>query len=84
MLGLVEEHKRRIPASFDDPGILRIQGKAKDDSNVTDLVTALKKTQKFGSLTIDRIDSKPGGTSVYRKDFTINAVLAGVDPKKKT
>ncbi|HUR39124.1 MAG TPA: pilus assembly protein PilM, partial [Planctomycetota bacterium] len=35
-----------VNASFEDPGLLRLQGKARDDGNVTDFVTALKKTGK--------------------------------------
>lgn len=71
-----------VTASFEDPGVIRLQGKAKDDVNVTDLVKALTKTGKFGVISIDRIDSKPT-TDYYKKDFTVNAYVAGVDPKKK-
>jgi len=72
-----------VTASFEDPGVIRLQGKAKDDVNVTDLVTSLKKTQKFGNILIDRIDSNKGESPLYKKDFTINAWVAGYDPKKK-
>jgi hypothetical protein len=72
-----------VTASFEDPGIIRITGKARDDTNVTEFVTALKKTQKFGSIAIDRIDLNKGEKPDYKKDFTVNAWLAGVDPKKK-
>ena len=72
-----------VSASFEDPGVIRLTGKARDDTNVTDFVTALKKTQKFGSIAIDRIDSNKGEKAEYKKDFTINAVVAGYDPKKK-
>jgi hypothetical protein len=73
-----------VSASFEDPGVIRLQGKAKDDANVTDLVKALTKTGKFGLISIDRIDSSKGAsTEYYKKDFTVNAYVAGVDPKKK-
>jgi hypothetical protein len=72
-----------VSASFEDPGIIRLQGKARDDTNVTDFVTALKKTQKFGNIAIDRIDLNKGEKPEYKKDFAVNAWLAGVDPKKK-
>jgi hypothetical protein len=72
-----------VSASFEDPGLIRLQGKARDDTNVTELVTALKKTQKFGNIAIDRIDIYKGEKPDYKKDFTVNAWLAGVDPKKK-
>ncbi len=71
-----------VNASFDDPGLIRLQGKARDDGNVTDFVTALKKTGKFGNIAIERVDSSKSD-SVYRKDFTINAQLLGIDLKKK-
>ncbi len=72
-----------VSASFDDPGIIRIQGKAKDDINVTDLVSALTKTKKFGTVSPDRIDTNKGEKPDYKRDFTITAVVAGYDPKKK-
>ncbi|HZE95773.1 MAG TPA: PilN domain-containing protein [Planctomycetota bacterium] len=72
-----------VNASFDDPGIIRLQGKARDDGNVTEFVTALKKTGKFGNIAIERVDTSKSESPFYRKDFTVNAQLAGVDPKKK-
>ena len=72
-----------VSASFDDPGVIRLQGKARDDVHVTDFVTALNKTKKFGTISIDRIDSNKGEKPEYKKDFTISAVVAGYDPKKK-
>ena len=50
---------------------------------MTDFVTALKNTKKFATVAIERIDLNKGEKPEYKKDFTINAVLAGVDPKKK-
>jgi Tfp pilus assembly protein PilN len=72
-----------VTASFDDPGFIRSQGKARDDNHVTDFVTALKNSKKFATVAIERIDLNKGEKPEYEKDFTINAVLAGVDPKKK-
>ena len=72
-----------VNATFDDPGFIRITGKVRDDSHVTDFVAALKKTQKFGDIKVERIDINKGGDSTYKKDFTVNAYLSGVDPKKK-
>lgn len=72
-----------VNATFDDPGVVRLQGKAKEDSHVTDFVTALKKSQKFADIKVDRIDSNKGEKPEYKKDFTVNAYLIGVDPKKK-
>ncbi|HVE42399.1 MAG TPA: pilus assembly protein PilM [Planctomycetota bacterium] len=72
-----------VSASFEDPGVIRLQGKARDDVHVTDFVTALNKTKKFGSISIDRIDSNKGEKPEYKKDFTVSAVVAGYDPKKK-
>jgi hypothetical protein len=72
-----------VTASFDDPGFIRIQGKARDDNHVTDFVTALKNSKKFATVSIERIDLNKGEKPDYKKDFTLNAVLTGVDPKKK-
>jgi hypothetical protein len=70
-------------ANFDDPGVIRLQGKAKDDVHVTDLVSALKRTNKFASISPDRIDTNKGDKPEYKREFTITAVVAGYDPKKK-
>jgi len=72
-----------LNASFEDPGLIRLQGKARDDGNVTDFVTALKKTGKFGDIKVERVDTNKSENPTYRKDFTINAQLAGIDLKKK-
>ena len=72
-----------VSASFEDPGVIRLQGKAKDRVHVTDFVTALGKTKKFGDISIDRSDPSPSDKADYKMDFTISAVVAGYDPKKK-
>ena len=72
-----------VNASFEDPGLIRLQGKARDDGNVTDFVTSLKNTGKFGEIKVERVDTNKSDSSTYRKDFTINAQLAGIDLKKK-
>jgi len=71
-----------LNASFDDPGLIRIQGKARDNTNVEDFVTALKKTGKFGNIAIERVDTGKS-EGIYRREFTVNAQLAGIDLKKK-
>ncbi|HLY75387.1 MAG TPA: PilN domain-containing protein, partial [Planctomycetota bacterium] len=71
-----------LNASFEDPGLIRLQGKARDDSSVTDLVTALKKTGKFGTIVIERVDINKSDASTYRKDFTVKAQLAGIETRK--
>src|SRR5205823_10011097 len=68
-----------VSASFDDAGVVRILGKAKDNVNVTDLVTALTKTKKFESISPERIDPNKGEKADYKMDFTISAVVAGYD-----
>ena len=71
-------------ATFDDPGFIQLKGRAREDSHVTDFVAALKKTQKFGDISVVRIDTiKNSDQPVYKKEFTINLSLAGIDPKKK-
>ena len=72
-----------VNASFEDPGLIRLQGKALDDNHVTEFVTALKKTGKFGDIKVERVDTNKSDNPSYRKDFTVNAQLAGVDLKKK-
>jgi hypothetical protein len=72
-----------VNASFEDPGVIRIQGRALDDNHVTEFVTALKKTGKFGTIAIERVDTVKSDNPNYRKEFTVNAQLSGVDVKKK-
>lgn len=72
-----------VNASFEDTGLIRLQGKARDDSSVTDFVTALKKTGKFATIAIERVDSNKSDTSTYRKDFTVKAQLAGVETNRR-
>jgi len=72
-----------LNASFEDPGVIRIQGKALDDNHVTEFVSALKKTGKFGTIAIERVDTTKSDNPSYRKDFTVNAQLAGVDTRRR-
>jgi hypothetical protein len=72
-----------VNASFEDTGLIRLQGKARDDSSVTDFVTALKKTGKFSTIAIERVDSNKSDISTYRKDFTVKAQLAGVETNRR-
>jgi uncharacterized protein YciU (UPF0263 family) len=68
-------------AVFDDAGEVRLQGKARDDKHVTELVSALKKSERFADVHIGTIN--PSDRGEYRQDFTLTARLAGSDPKKK-
>jgi Tfp pilus assembly protein PilN len=68
-------------AVTDDTGEVRLQGKARDDRHVTDFVTALQKTGRFGEVQIGTIN--PAEKGEYRQDFTVRARLAGYDRKKK-
>jgi len=72
-----------VTANFDDPGVIHLVGKAKDDSNVTDFVSALTKTGKFKNVQVPKIDSSKTVGADYKKDFTLDAHLAGFDAKKK-
>jgi len=72
-----------LNASFEDPGVIRIQGKALDDIHVTEFVSGLKKTGKFGTIAIERVDTSKSDNPSYRKDFTVNAQLVGVDTRRR-
>ncbi len=72
-----------VNASFEDPGVIRIQGKALDDNHVTEFVSGLKKTGKFGTIAIERVDTSKSDNPSYRKDFTVNAQLTGVDARRR-
>jgi hypothetical protein len=72
-----------VNASFEDPGVIRIQGKALDDNHVTEFVSGLKKTGKFGTIAIERVDTSKSDNPSYRKDFTVNAQLTGVDTRRR-
>ena len=56
-----------VNASFEDPGVLRLQGRALDDNHVTEFVTALKKTGKFANIAIERVDTGKSDNPNYRK-----------------
>lgn len=71
-----------LNASFEDPGLIRLQGKARDDSTVTDFVTSLKKTGKFGTIVIERVDINKSDPLTYHKEFTVKAQLAGIETRK--
>jgi hypothetical protein len=72
-----------VNVSFEDPGVIRLVGRALDDTHVTEFVTALKKTGKFGNIAIERVDPTKSDNPNYRKDFTVNAQLAGVDTRRR-
>lgn len=72
-----------VTATFEDPGIVRLQGKARDDKPVYELVSALEKTGLFGPLKIERIIPN-NDRGEYRHDFTVEARLAGTDGRRRT
>jgi Tfp pilus assembly protein PilN len=63
-------------ATFEDGGLLRIQGRTKSDKHVSDLVAALKKTGQFANLTTEKI-SPNTDKGDYRQDFTLTGHLTG-------
>jgi Tfp pilus assembly PilM family ATPase len=69
-------------ALFDENGVIRLQGKARDDQQVHDLDKALKKTDLFQDIILDQVRNSTDKTE-YRRDFTLTAHLRGFDPKKK-
>ncbi|HXG62030.1 MAG TPA: hypothetical protein VNO22_11675 [Planctomycetota bacterium] len=71
-----------VTATFEDPGVVRLQGKARDDKPVYELVSALEKTGLFGPIKIERIIPN-ADRGEYRHDFTIEARLAGTDGRRK-
>lgn len=68
--------------TFEDTGSVRIVGKAKDDKNIAQFVTALKGAASFRDARADN-QKYNGDKSEYRWDFTVTAQLVGFDPKKK-
>ena len=64
-------------ASFEDRGVIRLQGRTKDDKHVHALVVALKKDGLFAEVDTERIVHNQDSGS-YRKDFTIRATLRDV------
>jgi hypothetical protein len=72
-----------VNAGFEDPGVIRLQGKAKDDQHITGLVAALTKTGKFHDIVIDKINPNRAEKAEYKNDFSLTAHLTGYDPKKK-
>ena len=71
-----------VTATFEDPGVVRLQGKARDDKPVYELVSALEKTGLFGPIKIERIIPN-ADRGEYRHDFTIEARPAGTDGRRK-
>ena len=72
-----------VNAGFEDPGVIRLQGKARDDQHVTGLVAALTKTGKFHDIVIDKINPNRAEKAEYKNDFSLTAHLTGYDPKRK-
>ncbi|HXX95333.1 MAG TPA: hypothetical protein VEN81_17045 [Planctomycetota bacterium] len=69
-------------ASFDESGVIRLQGKARDDQQVFDLAKALKKTGVFQDIIPDHFTNSTD-KGEYRKDFILTAHQAGYDAKKR-
>lgn len=71
-----------VSASFDDAGLVRLQGKTKDDSHVHALITALTATGQFEDVKNDgtRQNSDKGD---YKRDFSVTAHLKKPAPPRK-
>jgi Tfp pilus assembly protein PilN len=69
-------------ASFEDGGVVRLQGRTKSDKHVSDLVAALKKTGQFSNLTLEKVGPN-ADKGDYRQDFTLTGHLAGYDGRAK-
>lgn len=71
-----------VSVTFEDTGDVRLQGRTKDDKYVADLDAALKKSSRFKGSSIEKVsDNNDKGD--YKKDFTVNARLVGIESKKK-
>jgi Tfp pilus assembly PilM family ATPase/Tfp pilus assembly protein PilN len=71
-----------VSTTFDDTGLIKIDGKSRDDKHVTDLVASLEKTALFQSVKNEKMT--PGtDKSEYKYDFLLTAYLKNYDPKKK-
>ncbi len=62
--------------TIEDTGTVRLMGKAREARHVDDYVSSLTKTGIFGSVRIETVRDN-SDRNEYRKDFTVNAVLAG-------
>lgn len=71
-----------VSSTFDDSGVVRLQGKSKDDKQVTELVVALEKQGIFQSVKNEKM-TPSSDKSEYKYDFVLTAFLKGYDPKKK-
>ncbi len=66
-------------ASFDDAGLVRIQGKTKDDSHVHALVTALTASGQFEDVN-NHGSHQNSDKGDYKRDFSLTAHLKGSRP----
>jgi Tfp pilus assembly PilM family ATPase/Tfp pilus assembly protein PilN len=71
-----------VSSTFEETGLVRLQGKSKDDKHVYDLVAALEKTALFQSVKNEKTTTS-SDKSEYKYDFILTAHLKGHDQKKK-
>ncbi len=76
-------------AALEDTGVVRLQGKARDDRHATALATALKahrdsktKAAHFRDATVQKVTPN-SDKGEYKKDFTIEAHLVGYEPRRR-
>jgi hypothetical protein len=76
-------------ASFEETGIVRLQGKTRDDRHATALAAAIKahrdpktKAPHFSDATVQKVTPN-SDKGEYRKDFTIEAHLVGSEAKRR-
>jgi Tfp pilus assembly protein PilN len=71
-------------ALFDENGVIRLQGKARDDQQIHDLDKALKKTDLFQDINLDQLHNSTDKSSEYKRDFVLTAHLKGYNlPRKR-
>ena len=71
-----------VSSTFDDTGVVRLQGKSKDDKQVTELVVALERQGVFQSVKNEKM-TPSSDKGDYKYDFVLTAYLKGYDAKKK-
>jgi Tfp pilus assembly PilM family ATPase len=71
-------------ALFDENGVIRLNGKARDDQQIHDLDKALKKTDLFQDINLDQLHNSTDKSSEYKRDFVLTAHLKGYNiPRKR-
>jgi Tfp pilus assembly PilM family ATPase len=72
-------------ATFEESGAVRLTGKAKDEKNVVEFTTALKKTDPFKDFTV-KIENRKhnaGEKSGYTEDFTVAVYRVAAESRRK-